>query len=190
MVTTATSDFHYEATILPLLLRAKKLILEKLASLRSTDEIEGLSDLIEGVSNHSVKERLETELNALRTEADESQRQIADLQEEQGREIDRLNTRNTELSAGLALSETFLRRYKFALSVAIALMGVFSVYWLPELLKWQWLLQHTKKTALQLNGIAFFIGVSWIVADSNSKRRLFVLASLVVAAMLAAIQLV
>ncbi len=65
-VSTGGTESHIEVGALPLLLKRKKLINERIRELRGKREIEDLSDLIDSLADEDLRKRLLTELEALR----------------------------------------------------------------------------------------------------------------------------
>jgi hypothetical protein len=69
LLVKSNSESHIEVGVVPLLLERKKAIIERLRLLRGQRPIKSLSDLIESVTDHGLREQLLTELEATRNVA-------------------------------------------------------------------------------------------------------------------------
>ncbi len=92
VITTAQSESTVEVSILPLLLERKRVILDRLRILKSSEKIEDLQDLAEKTTEGSVREGIEGKIEKLEAEFQER----FELQQAQAQE---------ELKAKLALAE-------------------------------------------------------------------------------------
>ncbi len=95
-------------------------------------------------------------------------------------------------SNALMRSEQERNRYKLLFHVLfgsiIALVGVAGIYVLPSY--WQWLLNHPHRLGLQIAATVFILGISWMITDVDRRRQWFAFGSMVVAALIAAVQIV
>jgi hypothetical protein len=70
-----------------------------------------------------------------------------------------------------------------------AVMG-YGVLFLPEVRTWTWLQNHPNRIGLYLADIAIVSGITWAIIDSNSKRRGYILGSIILGVMLVVIQII
>jgi AAA-like domain len=105
------------------------------------------------------------------------------LVEEQAATVVREGT-ITDLLGSLT-RRSFLIRLLIALLVAV--VGFGGIFLIPKIWQWHWLMQHPKKKGIYICASLIVIGLSWIIVDR--KRRLIVLLSVVVAAILVFVQI-
>lgn len=68
---------------------------------------------------------------------------------------------------------------RIIISIVFASISLSGLFILPGLLKWDWLTNHPAKTSLYTATTAIVVFIMWIIIDKNTKRRKFVLASLI-----------
>jgi hypothetical protein len=188
VIVASKTKSHVEMGILPLLLEAKKLILERLAELRKQEHIENLEQLVCRVSDDSLREKLFLELNNLNSQLILWRNKFEELEKQQIQEIDTLQTDSAQQISQLTNTLKLARRgkavYRISLGSLIGILGISTIFYFPNLLNWQWLLTHPKRLPIQVSLSLVTLGLSWLVIDSNSNRRWFVFGSIVVAASL------
>jgi hypothetical protein len=188
IIATSKTESHFEMGILPLLLEAKKLILERLAELRKQEHIENLEQLVNRVSDNSLREKLSLELSNLNSQFILWRNKFEELEKQQSREIDELQAHSTKQIAELTNTLKLVRygraAYRSLLGALIGVLGIFMILYLPHLLNWQWLLSHPKKLPIQVSLGLVTLGLSWAIIDSNGNRRWFAFGSIAVAASL------
>lgn len=188
IVTTSQAESHFEIGILPLLLEAKKFILERLAEIRKQEQIDNLEQLVKRVADEQVRERLSLELNNLNAQLILWRNKFEELEKQQSQEIHKLQAYSTEQITQLTNTLKSVRRgraiYRSLLGLLIGILGISATFYLPYFLNWQWFLNHPKKFPLQVSLCLITLGLSWSVVDSNSNRRWFAFGSIVVAASL------
>ena len=98
-----------------------------------------------------------------------------------------------ELSDALKRVQQERERYSFLvrllLGAIVATVGTGAVLILPPILSWKWLIQHSHKLGLQVGAILDVLGISWIIIDTNKKRRWFALGSIVLASIITMIEI-
>lgn len=86
-----------------------------------------------------------------------------------------------------------IKRYsfwlRFSFSLAIVIGGICVIFLFSSTTSWQWLSQHPHETGLKATAIFMLLGISWIIVDTNKRRRWFALSSIVLAALLGIIQM-
>ena len=82
-ITQLKQEAHYEVGILPLLLERKKQILDRISLLKREEKIDSLRDVIQKVSDDSVRVKLESDLNNLETESRKLQEQSKEVEKSQ-----------------------------------------------------------------------------------------------------------
>lgn len=188
IIASSNTESHFEIGILPLLLEAKKLILERLAELRKQEHIENLEQLVNRVSDNSLREKLSLELSNLNSQLMLWRNKFEELEKQQSREIDELQAHSTkqinQLTNTLKLVRYGRAAYRSLLGTLIGILGLFAILYLSYLLNWQWLLSHPKKLPIQVSLSLVTLGLSWAIIDSNSNRRWFAFGSIVIAASL------
>lgn len=102
IIASSNTESHFEIGILPLLLEAKKLILERLAELRKQEHIENLEQLVNRVSDNSLREKLSLELSNLNSQLILWCNKFEKLEKQQSREIDELQAHSTKQITQLA----------------------------------------------------------------------------------------
>ena len=126
---------------------------------------------------------------ALKGIREESIGQIDEYQKEHINEIENLHNKNAALFRQLSATDFKLKIYKILLSlIIISILGYF-VFLLSDQINWPWFQQHAKKMNLQIYAMLVIIGVVWIIFDSNKKRRLLLVGSLLLATFIAIIQI-
>jgi hypothetical protein len=189
LVTSAQNDFHYEVGIMPLLLIAKRRLIEKLAVLKSAEEIRNLAELVSKVADQPAKERLHDELIQLEEKSSSWKDKYDEVQEQQTREVSRIQAESASLAGKLAATIVSLKRHRLISGIVIAVTGLWVIFDSSGLARWRWLADHPKKFSLEITSAIAVLGVAWIMADANETRRWFALSSIVVAAVLGIIQL-
>jgi len=148
LLTSSTSDAHFERGILQLLLSRKKLILERIRTLSTNEKIESIQDLINQVGDEDIKVRLNQEVTNLRSEAQRLREQSKEVDQEQNQEAIKTQTELERLKI-----ELFERRTKVWFSLleresAATILGgillliiivahvtaIFSKFSIPEIL--------------------------------------------------------
>jgi hypothetical protein len=187
LVTTAHRDFHYEVGILPLLLKAKRHIIEKLASLKSAEEVKNLAELIAKIGDQPTKDKLQEERKRLEEAASVWQERYEEFQNQQAKELSRVQAESVTNLGQLKITKTVLAGYRLALGGLILLIGIWAILDAPN--HATWLASHPKILPLKITGAIAVIGLAWIAIDANVTRRWFALSSIVVAAIFGIIQL-
>lgn len=100
LLSKATSDYHVEVGILPILLQRKKLILERMRLLKGDQKIEELQNIAKDVTDNEVRTRLEDEITQLRSEMEKLREQNADVENAQAQ-----SQLNAEIERSKAESE-------------------------------------------------------------------------------------
>jgi hypothetical protein len=80
-ITTSSSDALYEVTALPLLLERKKMILDRVRSIKGERKIESIQDLIKTVSDEELRVKLEREVDVLKTESQQLQQEAKEVEQ-------------------------------------------------------------------------------------------------------------
>jgi hypothetical protein len=189
LVTSAQNDFHYEVGIMPLLLRAKRHLIEKLAVLKSAEEIRNLAELVSKVADQPAKQRLHEELTQLEEKSSSWKDRYDEVQEQQAIEVSRMQAEAASLGGKFAATAVSLKVHRLISGVLMAVTGLWVIFDSSWLARWHWLAGHPKKFSLEITSALAVIGVAWSMADANETRRWFALGSIVVAAVLGIIQL-
>ena len=155
----------------PLLLACKRYILLRLGQLRNHESFSNLRAVVMGISDPQIRDRLvgqldglEGEITSLRQAAtnaqDQNQREIR-TQRDQAAEV--LHKATTDLDWARQ-ERTFL---KVSLVTVLAVVSLYAVIVLPQLIGWQWLLSHDKKIGLQIAFLVGAAGIVWTMIDRH-----------------------
>jgi hypothetical protein len=188
LVITSKTESHFEMGIQPLLLEAKKLILDRRAELRKQEYIESLEQLVNRVSDNSLREKLSLELSNLNSQFILLRNKFGELEKQQSRVIDELQAHSAKQIAQLANNLKLVRHgraaYRSLLGALIGILGIYTVLYMPHHLNWQWLLSHPKKIPIRVSLSLVTLGLSWAIIDGNGNRRWFAFGSIAVTASL------
>ncbi|HXQ71634.1 MAG TPA: hypothetical protein VN844_14155 [Pyrinomonadaceae bacterium] len=187
LITTANQNFHYEVGILPLLLRAKRHVIERGASLKSAQEVKNLAELIAKVVDQGTKDKLQQELKRLEEVSSALQERYEEFQEQQTKELNRVQAESVTRLGQLKFTKTVLTGYRLASGMLLLLIGMWAILDGPN--HAPWLAGHPKILPLKITAAIAVVGLAWIAMDTNVTRRWFALSSIVVAAIFGIIQL-
>lgn len=186
VIVYSESKYHFEMGILPILLEAKKIILERLSEFRKQEQIDNLEQLVSRVADDSLRKKLSLELNNLNSQLALWRDKFEELEKQQRQEIDLQQASSTEQILQLTNTLESVRHeraiYKSLLGFLLGILGIFAILYLPYFLNWQWLLSHQKKTSIQVSLCLITLGLCWLIVDGSSNRRWFAFGSIVLAA--------
>ena len=166
IVTNLTQDAHFEVGILPLLLERKQLVLERIRHLQGEEKIESIRDLIDKVSDETIRGRLQEEVNELQQESRKIEEQAEQL--EQVRLQEQIKRENE-----LAKIEIFERRSRVWLtliereSVATIIGGVLLIL----LVLAQLIAMFTGTESPEIVSNAFLIILGYFFGQSVSRNQ-------------------
>lgn len=79
---------------------------------------------------------------------------------------------------------------RFSLAFLIFILGLSLIFAVPQLASWSWYTNHENHLGLNISAFLGLMGICWIIIDPDKKRRLFVLAGIILAALFSIIQLI
>jgi hypothetical protein len=148
ILTSSNSDFHFERGILKPLLSRKRLILERIRSLSTSEKIESIKGLINEVNDEDIRNKLSKEVSELKDESQELAEKSKEIEQKQNQEATRTQSELERLKMELferrskvwfSLLEresaaTILGGFLVILIVIAHITAIFSRFSIPEIL--------------------------------------------------------
>lgn len=103
VITSIKQEAHFEIGILPILLERKKLIIERIGLLEGDEKISNIEDLINHISDETIKSNLQKELKDLGSGSILLQKELRELEKQQLQEKN--NSQERFLKLQIELSE-------------------------------------------------------------------------------------